>query len=121
MSLLNDLREKKDELDARIEALRAEAKPVREQVSNIDRQLAKLQAECAEVRQKLAELTEKPAVSDHAVIRYLERKYNFTFDDVREELLTDTVIDAMRAGIPRVKMNGGTLILKGMKVVTYAP
>lgn len=121
MSALNDLREIRDDLEARIEALRQDRKPIQEQLSNMDRQLAKLNAELAETRQKLKVLTESPAVSDHAVIRYLERKYGFSFEDIRKEMLPDPVVSAMRAGVPSIKALGGTLKISGMKVVTYAP
>lgn len=119
MSLQTEIREKIEDLDARIEALSADAKPIREQISNIDRQLAKLRAERAEHATKLVEMKAKPRVSDHAVLRYLERKYGFTFEDVRSELLTPFVLQAMDVGAESVRMNGGTLKLKGRTVVTY--
>jgi hypothetical protein len=51
----------------------------------------------------------------------LERQHGFSFEDIRSQLLTRTVVEAMKAGVPSVKALGGTLVLKGMKVVTYAP
>lgn len=121
MSLLNDLREKRDDLEARIALLVEERRPLGEQIGNIDRTLAKLRAEEADVRQRIKALTIAPSVSDHAVIRYLERKHGFCFEKVRDELLTPTVIEAMKAGGQSVKALGGTLKISGMKVVTYVP
>lgn len=121
MSLLSDLREKRDDLEARIGALTEESKPIREQISNLDRTRGKLLNELGDVRQKITALAESPSVSDHAVIRYLERKHGFSFDDVRSQMLTPTVVAAMRSGVPSIKALDGTLIVKGMKVVTYAP
>lgn len=119
MSIESDIRNKIDELDARIEALAADAKPIRDQIGNIDRQLSKLRTEKAQHIDRLAEMKQKPRVSDHAVVRYLERKYNFSFEDIREELLTDAVRHAMDLGADGVRMNGGVLKLKGRTVVTY--
>lgn len=119
MSAQSELREKVEDLDARIEALKATAKPLRDQCSNIDRTIGKLNAERAEHIAKLMELSEKPRVSDHAVIRYLERKYGFTFEDVRAEMLTPAVLNAMDAGANGVKLNGGTFKIKGRTVTTY--
>lgn len=119
MNIAAGIREKIEGLDARIEALKADAKPLREQVSNIDRTIGKLNAERAELSNRLMDLKQKPRVSDHAVVRYLERKYGFTFEDVREELLTDAVRQAMDMGAEGVRMNGGVLKLKGRTVVTY--
>jgi predicted nucleic acid-binding Zn-ribbon protein len=119
MSLQAELREAVDDLDSRIEALLADAKPIRDQIANIDRSLSKLRTERTEKVAKLAEMKEKPRVSDHAVIRYLEREYGFTFEDIREKLLTPFVLAAMDAGAEAVQLNGGTLKLKGRTVVTY--
>ena len=107
------------DLDTRIESLKTEAAPLREQIGNIDRQKTKLEGQRAELRKQLAVMDEKPRVSDHAVVRYLERKYGFNFEDVRSEMLTPVVIQAMNAGVAGVKFNGGTVKLKGKTVTTY--
>lgn len=119
MSIASDLRDKIDDLDARIAALKADSKPLREQISNIDRTISKLNGERLECLARLDELKQKPRVSDHAVVRYLERKYGFSFEDIRAELLTDAVRGAMDAGADGVRMNGGVLKIKGRTVVTY--
>lgn len=106
-------------IDARIAQLRAEAKPLRDQVANIDRQMSKLGLEKAALEAALAEKRAAPRVSDHAVIRYLERKHGFSFEDVRAKLLTPAVRLAMDMGAEGVKIDGGTLKLKGKCVVTY--
>jgi predicted nuclease with TOPRIM domain len=112
------LKEKVEELETRISALNDEAKPLREQLGNIDRQKSKLATERNQYVERIKELKEKPRVSDHAVIRYLERKYGFTFEDIRTELLTPTVVSAMNSGVESVKVNGTTLKIKGRTVVT---
>jgi predicted site-specific integrase-resolvase len=113
------LKAKRDDLDERIEALEAQAKPVRQQLGNMDSTLSKLRNERSQVNAKIAAMNEKPRVSDHAVIRYLERKYGFGFEDVRGEILTPAVVEAMRAGVESVKTHAGTLKLKGKTVVTF--
>jgi predicted nuclease with TOPRIM domain len=113
------LREQIEDLDSRIAALRETSKPLRDQLANIDRTSSKLGTERAALVAKLEEMKAKPRVSDHAVLRYLERKYNFSFEDVREELLTPFVLQAMDIGAESVRMNGGSLKLKGRTVVTY--
>lgn len=119
MSPATELREKIEDLNTRIEALNVEAKPLREQLGNIDRVKNGLQAERNALAARLEELKAKPRVSDHAVVRYLERKYGFSFEDIREELLTPAVLRAMEMGAEGIQMNGGTLKLKGRTVVTY--
>ena len=60
-------------------------------------------------------------VTDHALIRYLERHHGFDLDKYRRELMTKTVREAIRAGATSVKMKGGTLVLRGSTVVTFKP
>ncbi|WP_343518136.1 hypothetical protein [Sphingomonas sp.] len=118
-NLAATIREQIEELDARLASLDSDAKPIREQLGNIDRTRSKLSQQRTELREKLKEMEAKPRVSDHAVIRYLERKHGFDFERVRDELLTPTVITAMNLGAEGVKINGGTLKLRGRTVTTY--
>lgn len=115
----NQLEEQLNDLDDRILALGEDAKPVRQQLANIDRQTNVLRREREQVAAKLKEMREKPRVSDHAVVRYLERQFGFSFEDIREKLLTDVVRQAMDAGVESVKAHGGTLKIKGRTVTTF--
>jgi hypothetical protein len=60
-----------------------------------------------------------PEISDHAAIRYLERQFNFDFDKMKAELLTDTVKLAIRMGAQSVKAHGGRLMIRGNKATTF--
>lgn len=62
-----------------------------------------------------------PSITDHAVLRYLERHYGFDFETVRTGLLSETVKLAARMGAKSVKSDGGKLILQGARVVTFVP
>ncbi len=62
-----------------------------------------------------------PSITDHAVLRYLERHYGFDFETVRTGLLSETVKLAARMGARSVKADGGKLILQGTRVVTFVP
>lgn len=117
--LLPDLKRQKEDLEARIDALSSESSPIRTQLANLDRQRDKLRNELASVKERIAEMSAKARISDHAVLRYLERKYGFDFENVRGEMLTPYVVAAMDAGVEGVKMNGGTLKIKGRTVTTY--
>lgn len=119
MSKIKELQAQRDDLENRIAALTSEADPIRIQLANLDRQRDKLRHQLKKVKNLITAVSEKPRVSDHAVIRYLERRYGFSFDDVRDELLTPVVVAAIDAGVDGVKMNGGILKIKGRTVVTY--
>ena len=118
MTREQELKARHEDLSTRIEALVDTAKPVREQLGNIDRQLSKLRAEREAVYQELKKASETPRCSDHAVIRYLERLHGFSFEHVRSQLLTPTVVAAMDAGVGSVKVNGATLKISGRTITT---
>jgi hypothetical protein len=62
-----------------------------------------------------------PTITDHAVVRYLERKFDFHFDDFKDKLLTKAVRLGIEMGARSVKSDGGKFIIKDNKVVTYVP
>lgn len=47
-----------------------------------------------------------PRVSDHAIFRYLQRKYGVDFDAIRDEILTDKVKEAIRLGASAITVDG---------------
>lgn len=60
-------------------------------------------------------------ISDHAVIRYLERRYGFDFEHVRKEMHSDTLEHADRFGCGTVISNGGKMVLHEGVVTTFLP
>ncbi len=64
-------------------------------------------------------VTKEAEITDHAVIRYLERQYGFEFDAMKLALLTDTVKLAVRMGAESVKTHGGRLMIRGNRIVSF--
>lgn len=60
----------------------------------------------------------KRLVTDHAVIRYIERVHGFDMSDFRREILKDGVYDALKAGATRTKKEGVEFVIKDHKIVT---
>lgn len=60
-----------------------------------------------------------PVISDHAVIRYLERQHDFDFRKLKESLLTNAVKLGIRMGARSVKCDGGKFMIRGNKVTTF--
>ena len=107
------------DLERRVAALDADAAPLRKQLANLDSTAARFRNTLAEARAELARCEEAPRVSDHAVIRYLERHHGFCFEAVRSALLTPAVIAAIDAGAESVRRGGGVLKIKGRCVTTF--
>lgn len=53
-----------------------------------------------------------PQVSDHAVVRWLERRLGLDMDVVRAEILTEDRAAAIRAGARRIKLRAIGLELR---------
>lgn len=64
-------------------------------------------------------------VSDHALLRYLERAKQYDIEAVREEMLTEKVLRAIelskQLGKCRVRVNGVRLVIKDGVIVTVVP
>ena len=48
----------------------------------------------------------EPTVSDHALLRYLERVYNLNIEEKRQEMLSDNVQSAIKAGATSINFDG---------------
>lgn len=66
----------------------------------------------------------KPRVSDHALIRYMERVMGLNFDNMRKRILNEDVRNAMDIGasqIPCPDDDSLALVIEGHCVKTIAP
>jgi len=66
----------------------------------------------------MAKSRKPPQVSDHAVLRYLQRVKGLDVDAVREEILTPAVHAAIRAGATRVSVEGVEFVVSDGVVTT---
>lgn len=60
-------------------------------------------------------------ISDHAVVRYMERKYGADFDIVRQEMYCPDLQTAIAQGARSFTRDGVKFILYDKKVVTVVP
>jgi len=107
------------EIEARLFELAEEAKILRGQIGANDKERAILVAEKKSIEDHIRESHEQVIVSDHAVVRYLERKYGFDVDEVRREILTPQVKNAVNVGAAGIKVHGGTFKIAGRTITTF--
>lgn len=60
-------------------------------------------------------------ITDHAVVRYMERKYGADFDIVRQEIWTPDLQTSVRKGKKQHIEDGIIFIIKEGKIVTCVP
>lgn len=73
--------------------------PIRSKARDVD-------AKIKEIEEAIRTIILKPRVSDHALLRYLQRKYKVNFDDLRDEILSDNVIAAIELGACSITVGG---------------
>lgn len=88
-------------------------------VSQTQKQLEKARQEATEIALFLTpKSSESPKVSDHALVRYLERRHGFNLDSYRNEILTPERESMIRAGAKSIKVDGLTFRVDGKIIVT---
>jgi hypothetical protein len=97
------------EYGARLSALETDAQKLRTSLGQIDSELARREAADNIV----------PTISDHALLRYIERVCGVDIEGMKAELLTDAVVMAIKAGASAVRSPVGTMVIKGSTVVTF--
>lgn len=60
----------------------------------------------------------KPVVTEHALLRFLERTGRINIAAVTREMLTEKVVTALKVGATAVKINGLTFVLGSGKILT---
>lgn len=60
-----------------------------------------------------------PDITDHALLRYMERIHGIDVDALKAELLTDQLQEAIRSGACKFKTAEGDFVIKGASVVTF--
>lgn len=60
-------------------------------------------------------------VSDHAVVRYLERVMGFDIDALRARIMTPTIERAIRSGVGRVRIPEGVVVVREGMITSFLP
>jgi len=92
----------------------------RQQVSISQRGLADLEREGRQLSIELESggASGEVRVSDHAVLRYIERVLKFDIDAVRRQILTPERIGYIKAGACRINVDGTTFVVRDKTIVT---
>ena len=102
----------------RLTQIDKEIEHAKERGSFWQKKFSALVKEKASIVEKLTAVSDKVEVTDHALIRYLERKHGFVFDDYRAEILTDTVKQAIELGATSIKVGGIDMKVSNKKITT---
>jgi hypothetical protein len=62
--------------------------------------------------------SQQPTVSDHALLRYMERVYGLDIEACKAAILTENVVSAIKAGATAVKLPEYVLVIRGFTIAT---
>jgi adenylosuccinate lyase len=106
---------------ATISQLQDESNRLVSLIGEMETRLADARALLGNVRTELERRlrpVEKPTVTDHALLRYLERVHGVDVAAMKAHILTDNVTAAIHAGASSVIMDGVRFVIKGNALVT---
>lgn len=66
----------------------------------------KVGARIEEIEMALSRIGQEPRVSDHALLRYFERKMGFDLEAIRQEILGNGTKEAIEMGAVRINKDG---------------
>lgn len=121
MSLLAKTHELKG-LQSQLQKEQATEKALKVEVSNAQRKLSQCQDTIKSLTKQIQALqneSPKPIVSEHAILRYLERVHGLDLDEVRAAMMGNGTQEAIAfAKTGKVKKDGVTFVVQNNVVVT---
>lgn len=91
----------------------------RQAVAASQRTLADLERESRKLSTEIAGNNANDVrVSDHAVLRYIERVLKFDVDAIRKQILTPERIGYIKAGACKINVDGTVFVVKDKTIVT---
>ncbi len=107
------------EIKSAVETIRTE---MQERLKEPLQRQEKLSVELAGIRLELSERRNRdamtPTVTDHALLRYIERVHGVDIEAIRSAILTPAVVTAIKAGAAAVRSDECRYTIKDMAVVT---
>lgn len=114
---LKHLQSRKAKIEIQLKELKREARETQEAVANHKLKLQGINRQIEDIEKNSRELV----VSEHALLRYLERVKGIDLDSIRQEMLSDktqTMYRALGPGMYPIEGAGAKMVIKGTTVVS---
>lgn len=108
-------------LETEAAQMQAEIKPVQERRARALSNAANMKTALVEMEQEIIRRRAprpEPTVTDHALLRYIERVCEIDIEALREHILTPTVRQAIQSGATAVKTAEFMAVVKGNAITT---
>lgn len=99
---------------------RADEKASREAFEAADRAYRIAKGRVAALEKQIAEASQEPMVTEHALLRYIERIYGVDMEELKAQILTPSLASTIRKlGSGKYPLPlGGSAVVKGLHVVS---
>ncbi len=115
---ISDLRAKRVDLDSKLARLNSQVTGLRIEIQNFTHEASAIDNE---LRRRSIPVQE-PRLSDHAILRYIERAFNIDIDAIKERIMTPDVVQAIKNGASAVTVEGIKFKIKDNAIITaFAP
>jgi len=114
---VKDLKAERDDLTNKISSYTNQLKIAEDEIKKLSKQVSILDKKINEIENPLKK--QRVAITEHALLRYLERVYKFDIKKLKENLLTEKVIEYIKnykSG--KITENGITYVFKNKVIVT---
>jgi hypothetical protein len=117
----SELREREKDILARAEAMGGQIVQLKLEIGRLNNERNTLMQSRNSILREIerrTETPEEPAISDHALLRYIERVIGIDLDELRRQIMTPTLESAIRMGAKSLVDNGVTYRIQNGKVIT---
>jgi len=119
LELIEELREEIPQLQRNVEVFEAQIKTLKQCLHETKRSLQSKQQQLVKLEKRQEAPPASVRVSDHAVLRYMDRVLGLGVEQLREQMLTEKNKDMIKfARNCRIKSNGVELVVKDYVVTT---
>lgn len=106
-----------------LEILKVESESKIEELEREIKRLRKIKTECEvelkTTKKRITDMNSDVTITDHAVIRYFERKLGYDVESLRKIILPDEIKEQVRTlGNGEYPVNGFKIVVKNKRVVT---
>ena len=115
---LKALTSRREQADRRLKALQEESTALNQKITAEHREISGIDAKISQLQAKAKNQTKSVLITEHAILRYLERVKGLDLDQVKKEMVPELVIAKIRAlgngeypvGTHSVKVKDNTVI-----------
>jgi len=107
-------------LQVQLSKAKADEQVKREAMISAQREHKEVSDRIAVLNSRLSEAMKEPVVTEHALLRYVERVYGINLEEIKASILTPTTVKAIKTlGSGKYPLtSGGKAVVKGMSVVS---